>query len=151
MAAIFYTEKETLSLPSSNNLSEVNIATELTHQLTFLKLKNEDMTISRLKGELVVDQGKRYLLAEKHATSSEIMLYGKVDIDRLSLALEKIGVKGSMEKVNIDDGCGSNVLHVVEPSKALIQVKETCIVIRTGDESLASLISDAVHSLLDGI
>lgn len=101
-----------------------------------------------------MDNGKRYLLAEKRAMPLEIkplVHWGKLDLERLLLALEKIGVKGSIEKVKSDDGYGSNVLNVFEPGKALIQVKETSTVISSGDESLASRISDAIHSLLDGI
>lgn len=102
-----------------------------------------------------MEHGKQYLLAEKHdAMSSEMrpfIHWGKVDLNSLLLALEKTGVKGSVEKVKHADGCGSDVLHVFEPNKALIQVKETSTVISTGDERLASLIFDAVHSLLNSI
>ncbi|KAJ9557930.1 hypothetical protein OSB04_012544 [Centaurea solstitialis] len=154
LPCLFYLEDETLRLPNSNNLSELHIATDLASQLTWSKMKNNELTISRLTGELFVDNGKRYLLAEKRPMPYEIrplVHWGKVDLESLLLALEKIGVKGSIEKVKSDDGYGSNVLNVFEPGKALIQVKETSIVISTSDKSLASLVSDAVHTLLDGI
>lgn len=153
LACLFYTENETFRLPSSKNLSQLNIAADLASKLTFLKI-NEDLTISRLKGELFVYQGKHYLSAEEHAVFSEmrpLVHWGKVDLNSLSFALEKSGVKGSIEKVNIEDGHASNVLHVFEPANALIQVQETSTVISTCDESLASLISDAVHSILNGV
>ncbi|KAI3717849.1 hypothetical protein L1987_69729 [Smallanthus sonchifolius] len=154
LPCLFFTEDETLSVPNSKNLLELNIATDLASQLTLSKLKSEELTISRLKGKLFVDQGKHYLVAEKQAMCSKmrpLVHWGKVDLERLLLALEKIGVKGSIEKVKIEDECGSDVLLVFEPHKALIQVKETSTVISTEDESLASLVSDAVHSLLNGV
>ncbi|KAI7743871.1 hypothetical protein M8C21_030320 [Ambrosia artemisiifolia] len=153
-SCLFFTENETLRVPNANKHLELNIAADLASQLTLLKLKSEELTISRLKGKLFVDQGKHYIVSEKPTMSSNmspLVHWGKVDLESLVLALEKIGVKGSMEKVKDEDECGSNVLHVFEPSQALIQVKETCIVISTGDEHFASLISDAVHSLLNGI
>nr|GEV47551.1 integrator complex subunit 9 isoform X1 [Tanacetum cinerariifolium] len=153
LPCLFYTENETSRLPSSKNLSRLNIAADLASKLTFLKI-NEDLTISRLKGELFLDQGKHYLSAEEQAVFSEmrpLIYWGKVDLNSLSFALEKSGVKGSIEKVNIEDGHASNVLHVFEPANALIQVQETSTVISTCDESLASLISDAVHSILNGV
>ncbi|XP_024984534.1 integrator complex subunit 9 isoform X3 [Cynara cardunculus var. scolymus] len=154
LPCLFYPENETLRLPNSHNLAELHIATDLASQLTWSKMKNDELTISRLTGELFVDKGKHYLLAKKPANPLEIrplVHWGKLDLESLLLALEKSGVKGSIEKVSGDDGYGSNVLNVFEPGKALIQVKETSTVISTGDKSLASLISDAVHSLLDGI
>ncbi|XP_076907742.1 uncharacterized protein LOC143564313 [Bidens hawaiensis] len=152
LSCLFFTEDETVRVPSTKNLLELNIATDLASQLTLSRLKSEELTISRLKGELFVDQGKHYLVAEKPAMPLKTMPlvhWGKVDLQNLLLALEKIGVKGSMEKVKAEDEC--MVLHVSEPNKALIQVKETSTVISTGDESLASLISDAVHGLLNGV
>ncbi|KAK9048692.1 hypothetical protein SSX86_032342 [Deinandra increscens subsp. villosa] len=61
---LFFTENETLDMPNSKNLLELNIATDLASQLTLTKLKSEELTISRLKGNLFVDQGKHYLVAE---------------------------------------------------------------------------------------
>nr|XP_043610912.1 integrator complex subunit 9 isoform X2 [Erigeron canadensis] len=154
LPCLFYTENETLHLPSSNNLSELHIATDLVSQLALSKLKNEDLTISRLKGELFVENGKHYLLAEKEAMSLEtkpLVHWGKVDSESLLLALEKFGVKSSMEKVKTKDECGSTVLHVLEPNKAIIELNEASTIISTCDECLASRISDAVHSLLNGI
>ena len=153
LPCLFYTENETFRLPSSKNVSQLNIAADLASKLTFLKI-NEDLTISRLKGELFVYQGKHYLSAEEHPEFSDmrpLVHWGKVDLNSLLFALEKSGVKGSIEKVNIEDGHASNVLHVFEPANALIQVQETSTVISTCDESLASLISDAVHSILNGV
>lgn len=96
-----------------------------------------------------MDQGKHYLVAENQTKmTTPLVHWGKVDLQSLLLALEKVGVKGSMEKVNIEDEC---VLHVFEPNKALIQVEETRTVIGSDDESLATLISDAVYSLLNGV
>ncbi|KAM0024434.1 putative metallo-beta-lactamase, Beta-Casp domain, integrator complex subunit 9 [Helianthus debilis subsp. tardiflorus] len=154
LSCLFFNKNETLSVPNPNKHLEVNIATDLSSQLSLSKLKSEELTIARLKGKLFVDQAKHYIVAEKPTMSSKMMPlvhWGTVDLESLVLALEKIGVKGSMEKVKDEDEFGSNVLHVFEPNKGLIQVKETSTVISTGDENLASLISDAVHSLLNGI
>ncbi|XP_071706179.1 uncharacterized protein [Rutidosis leptorrhynchoides] len=153
-SCLYYIESEMLRVPSSTNLSELHITTDLVSQLTLSKLKEHELTISRLKGELLMEHGKHYLLAEKHAMCSEmrpLVHWGKVDLESLLLELEKVGVKGSIEKVKHADGFDSNMLCVFEPDMASIQVKETRTVISTSDEKLASVICGAVHSLLDGI
>ncbi|KAL7615730.1 hypothetical protein Lser_V15G04155 [Lactuca serriola] len=149
LPCLFYTEFETLCLPNSNNLSELNIATNLASQLTFSKMKNEELSISRLRGELYLEHGKQYLIGEKEVKGLEteiglLVHWGKVDLESLVVELEKVGVKGSFE-------CGSNVVNVVEPNKGFIEVKETSVVVSSGDESFGLLISDVVHSLLNGI
>ncbi|KAI3740509.1 hypothetical protein L2E82_30969 [Cichorium intybus] len=147
LSCLFYTEAETIRLPNSNKLSELHIATNLASQLTFSKLKNNELTMSRLTGDLYVEHGKHYLVEEKRSTGLEIgplVHWGRVDLGSLLVGLEKIGVKGLMEY-------GSNVVNVVEPVKGLIEVKETSVVISIGDESLASRISDVVYGLLNGV
>ncbi|KAL4562142.1 hypothetical protein LXL04_034336 [Taraxacum kok-saghyz] len=142
LPCLFYTESEPLCLPKSKNLCELHISSNVAS-----KLKNKEMRMSRLKGQLYVEHGKHYLVEGKKAKGLEIgplVHWGKVDLESLLVGLEKIGVKGSNE-------CGSNVVNVVDPGKGLIELKETSVVISVGDESLALLISNLVHSLLNGI
>ncbi|KAK2966984.1 hypothetical protein RJ640_029953 [Escallonia rubra] len=151
-----YSENQTLRIPNRKELPELYISMDLATQLSWTKLDHMDTSIARLKGELVMEHGKHLLLpGNEQAISSDtrpLLHWGAMDLESLLAALQKMGIKGSVEQGMSDAGSEiASVLHIFEPSKALIEVKATTTVISASDESLASLISEAVNTILNSI
>ncbi|KAK2965058.1 hypothetical protein RJ639_029411 [Escallonia herrerae] len=151
-----YSENQTLRMPNRKELPELYISMDLATQLSWTKLDHKDTSIARLKGELVMEHGKHLLLpGNEQAISSNprpLLHWGAMDLESLLAALQKMGIKGSVEQGMSDAGSEiASVLHIIEPSKALIEVKATTTVISTSDASLASLISEAVNTILNSI
>ncbi|KAK3027184.1 hypothetical protein RJ639_042450 [Escallonia herrerae] len=151
-----YSENQTLRIPNRKELPELYISMDLATQLSWTKLDHKDTSIARLKGELVMEHGQHLLLlGNEQAISSDprsLLHWGAMDLESLLAALQKMGIKGSVEQGMSDAGSEiASVLHIFEPSKALIEVKATTTVISTSDESLASLISEAVNTILNSI
>ncbi|KAK3018804.1 hypothetical protein RJ639_005042 [Escallonia herrerae] len=151
-----YSENQTLRIPNRKELPELYISMDLATQLSWTKLDHKDTSIARLKGELVMEHGKHLLLpGNEQAISSNprpLLHWGAMDLESLLAALQKMGIKGSVEQGMSDAGSEiASVLHIIEPSKALIEVKATTTVISTSDASLASLISEAVNTILNSI
>lgn len=151
-----YSENETLRIPSLKDSSELEIATDLAFQFQWRRLKHENMNITRLKGELFVDHGKHRLLSEKEPAKSSksrpLLHWGSPDLDALLNTLSKMGINASIEQGG--GSCGSQktcIVHVHDPKKALIEIGTTGTVISAVDENLASLIFEAIDSVLDGI
>lgn len=156
LSCIHYTEGETLRIPKLKDFSELCMATDLDSQLSWMKLEQEDMHVARLKGELLVDKGTHWLLPGKEQVVSSrgrsLLYWGKLDLENLLTALQKMGINGSVEQAMGDDGSeNASSLHIFEPNEALIEVKATTTVISTADENLASLICEAIPSILNGI
>ncbi|KAJ7949326.1 Integrator complex subunit 9 [Quillaja saponaria] len=150
-----YTEDDTLHVPCQKDSSVFEIATDLASQFHWKKLMQENFNISRLKGELSIDHGKYHLLVGKEQGSSSkhssLLHWGSPDVQKLLAALSKMGINGSLEQ-GISD-TESETVHVVhvQDYKGLIKVGTRSTVISAADESLASLIFEAVDSVLDGI
>ncbi|XP_073045383.1 uncharacterized protein [Primulina eburnea] len=150
----YYFENETLQIPNMKEDSELDISIELASRLHYTTLEKQDVNFSRLKGELVVEQGRhRLYLGNKDVSSLNspvVQCFGRVDLDALLIALEKIGVNVTVGNTAVDgDSDGPRVLHVSEPGEARIEVTEAQTLISSGTENLASLISKAVCSILD--
>lgn len=78
--------------------------------------------------------------------------WGSLDLERLLAVLEKMGIRGSVEQGNGDtDSENARVVHVYEPNKALIEVRENSTIISASNESLSSLIFEAVDGILSGL
>uniref|UniRef100_A0A5B7BS94 Beta-Casp domain-containing protein n=1 Tax=Davidia involucrata TaxID=16924 RepID=A0A5B7BS94_DAVIN len=153
---IHYSENETLRLPSLKDCSELDIAMDFASQLCWTKLKLENMNIARLKGELFMEHSKHRLLpGEEQVVSSEsrpLLHWGTLDLDTLLTALQKMGINGSVEQGKSGaESENASIIHIVEPSVALIEVNATSTVISTADDNLAPLITEAICSSLDGI
>jgi integrator complex subunit 9 len=163
-----YSENETLRIPSLKDSSELEIATDLAFQFQWRRLKHENMNITRLKGELFVDHGKHRLLSvEEPAKSSKsrpLLHWGSPDLEALLNTLSKMGINASVEQE--EGSCGSKkteqeegscrskktcIVRVHDPKKALIEIGTTGTVISAVDENLASLLFEAIDSVLDGI
>ncbi|KAJ6309337.1 hypothetical protein OIU76_018848 [Salix suchowensis] len=110
------------------------------------------MDIARLGGQLFIDRGKHQVLSGNKVSDKPLLHWGFPDVEKLLAALSKMGVKGSVEECMSDAESGSDeIVHIHEPSKALIEVRATRTVISARDERLASLIFEAIGTLTDGI
>ncbi|KAL8542160.1 hypothetical protein ACS0TY_003136 [Phlomoides rotata] len=69
----YYRENEMLCVPYPKESSQLDIEVELACRLQYTTLKQWDMDVSRLRGELVVEQGRYRLSAEKVASQCCIM------------------------------------------------------------------------------
>lgn len=153
-----YSENKTLIIPSLKDSSELEIATDLAFQFQWRNLKHENMNITRLKGELHVDHGKHWLHSGNKPSklnSSKrrpLLHWGKPDLETLLSILSKMGINASVEQgVGVEGSEKACKVHVHDPKKALIEIGETGTVISAVDENLASLIFEAIDSILDGI
>ncbi|XP_021750682.1 integrator complex subunit 9-like [Chenopodium quinoa] len=142
ISVIYYTENIMLRVPSLKRRAEVEIPTDLVSQYHWISLEEEDINITRLKGELSVEHGKYRLLTGKESKGTCI------DFGRLSTALQDMGFKITVGQGAIDGSGKSFDIHVHEPSNALIKVRPTITTISTSDKDLASSIYKAVDSIL---
>ncbi|KAK1405655.1 Beta-Casp domain-containing protein [Heracleum sosnowskyi] len=62
MSLKYFSGKETLWIPKLKTTSELDIATDLTLQLQWKKLKHKETSIARLKGQLLLEHGKQRLV-----------------------------------------------------------------------------------------
>lgn len=151
-----YSENETLRIPSLKESSELEIAADLVSQLHWRNLKQRDLNITRLKGELLIDQGKHRLLSgNKQAGSSQnrpFLHWGSPDPENLLAALCKLGIEGHVEQGMTDaESDRASIVHVKDPNKALIEIRATGTVISAADENLATRIFEAIVNVLEGI
>ncbi|PIN23487.1 putative cleavage and polyadenylation specificity factor (CPSF subunit) [Handroanthus impetiginosus] len=152
----YYSENKTLHIPYAKEDSELDIEIELACRLQYMTLKQKDMNVSRLKGELVVERGSyRLSLGNDKLMSSQtgpVLYFGKIDLNGFLMELQKKGMKFTVDEVKGDRGSHKAYLvHVLEPGEALIELREAQTLISTADENLASLISQAVCGVLDCI
>ncbi|XP_057976614.1 uncharacterized protein LOC131163841 isoform X2 [Malania oleifera] len=150
-----FSENETLRIPRLKDTAELEIAAELASQFNWRRLKGESTNITRLMGDLFIDHGKYRLVPGNLAGSSgskPLIHWGSLGSKRLLLALEKMGIRGSVNpgfgEAGSDSAC---IIHVHEPKKATIEIQETRTIISAADENFASLIFEAVDGVLNGI
>ncbi|GAB4827838.1 hypothetical protein Ancab_034723 [Ancistrocladus abbreviatus] len=149
-----YSENETLRVPSLKCSSELEIATHLASEFRWRKLRQVDVTITRLKGELLMDHGKQRLLPGNESMDSSqsrpLLHWGSLELETLLTSLQKMGINGSVEAAGDESG-GCFQVHVTEPGKALIEVQPKHTIVSAADEHLGSVIFEAIDSILDGI
>ncbi|XP_048495658.1 uncharacterized protein LOC104887497 isoform X3 [Beta vulgaris subsp. vulgaris] len=139
---IYYSENIMLRVPSLKKSAELEISSDLASQLQWISLKEDDINLTRLKGELSLEHGKYRLLSGNDSKGTQI------DSGRLSNVLQNMGLKPSIEQAANHGSGRSFDLHVHEPNKALIEVRPTRILISTTDKDLASRIAKAIDSML---
>ncbi|XP_028788858.1 integrator complex subunit 9 isoform X2 [Neltuma alba] len=152
----YYTEGKTLRVPCQKDNIELKIATDLASQFHWKKLKEGDINISRLKGELFLENAKHHLLLQNEQEDSSkrrpLLHWGSPDMGRLLTALSKLGINATLERVKSNTESQSTcILHVQDPHRALIQVGATSTVITAANENVANLIFEAIDSIMDGI
>ncbi|KAL0413589.1 UNVERIFIED_CONTAM: hypothetical protein Sradi_1560600 [Sesamum radiatum] len=151
----YYSENKTVDIPYVKD-SELDITVELACQLQYTTLKQQDMNISRLKGELMVERGRyRLHLGNDEQGSSQprpLVHFGRIDLNNLLTALQKLGINTTLEEVTGAAGSPkASRIHVSEPSKAMIEVTEAQTLVSAADENIASVISQAISGALDCI
>ncbi|KAJ8537047.1 hypothetical protein K7X08_035448 [Anisodus acutangulus] len=143
----YFSENETVAMPKLKNYADMDITRDLYKRIQ----KKKD--IARLKGELLVEQGKcRLVLGNKHVLSSQhrsLLFLGRVELDSLLMALQKMGMKATAQHAQSTDGSENiSIVCISEPNEALIEVTSTRTMISVVDETTASLVSEAVRSTL---
>lgn len=155
-SVFYYAENETLGVPRSKGSVDLEIASNLATKFSWRKLDHDDVDITRLEGQLFIDHGKHQVLTGNQVSSSSrkkpLLHWGFPDVEKLLAVLSRMGVKGSVERCMSDAESGSDeIVHIHEPSKALIEVSAARTVISARDEQLASLIFEAIGTLTGGI
>ncbi|XP_019224169.1 PREDICTED: integrator complex subunit 9 isoform X2 [Nicotiana attenuata] len=148
----YFSENETVVIPKLN-YADMYIAMDLAPELlNYTKVIHEN-NIVRLKGELLVEQGKHQLvLGKKQVLSSQdrpLLFLGRVDLNSLLMALKKMGMKATAHHAQIANGSETvYTICISEPNEALIEVTASQTMISVADENTASLVSEAVRSTL---
>ncbi|KAL2461152.1 cleavage and polyadenylation specificity factor 73 kDa subunit-II [Abeliophyllum distichum] len=150
----YYSEDETLNVPYLKENSELDIAGDLASRLHYTTLKQGNINIARLKGELAIEQGKyRLLLGTEQDVSSQIrpvVHLGRINLDTLLTELRKIALNITVEETTSADGLyKASLVHVLEPNKATIEITEAQTLISTADKNLSCQISEAISCILD--
>lgn len=153
-SVIYYLENETVKVPKLKDGSELDIRIDLACQLCYTKLEREEMSIARMKGELLVEQGKHLLFSGKeYAGSSQtrpLLYLGRVNLENFLTALQSMGVNATVEEVMATDGSDkTSLVHILGPKKALIEVTAARTIVSTDDEYLSSAISKAICNILN--
>ncbi|XP_021833198.1 uncharacterized protein LOC110773011 isoform X2 [Prunus avium] len=117
------------------------------------KVVLENINMTRLKGELCVDQGRQQLSTgnQESSESRPLVHWGSPDLEKLLVVLSNRGIKATLSDAFGSESESASLVHVHDPNQALIEVRTTSTVISTADESLASIIFEAIGSVLDGV
>ncbi|KAL3374171.1 hypothetical protein AABB24_005901 [Solanum stoloniferum] len=148
-----FSENETVVVPKLKTFADMDIAMDMASELLIDTKMIQGKNIARLKGELLIEQGKyRCVLRNKQVLSSQVrplLFLGRVDLDSLLMALKKMGMKVAAQHAQSTDGSENvSLIFISEPNEALIEVTSTQTTISVGDETTASLVSEAVRSTL---
>lgn len=153
-----YSENKTLRVPRITDNPDVEIMAELASKLSWRKLRQgENVGIARLKGELLMENGKYRLVSgleqeESSGKARPLRHWGSVAPETLVDVLLKMGITGSIEYSTGENGSEDNsIIHITNPSSGLIETSEMGTAIVTDDENVASQIFQAIDGILDGI
>lgn len=163
-SVLFYCKGQTLRIPCLKDEIEVDMATDLAFQLRPKQVGHEKSTVTKLKAELHREDG-RFLLkstapsCQSSTLSNQKCGKGVVNSDNLLLALRDQGLCASIEDdvtsemVSKDDKENDrNALQIIvkisSPSKAIIEVRDKDISIRTDDVAICDNIFNALDSIM---
>ncbi|XP_023641133.1 integrator complex subunit 9 isoform X2 [Capsella rubella] len=153
-----YSENKTLRVPRIADNPSVEITTDLASKFSWKKLRHrENFGIARLKGELLMEDGKHRLVTgleqeESSGKARPLRHWGSVAPESLLDALLKMGIKGSIEHSTRDNDTKDNsVIHIANPNRGLVETSEIGTAIIAEDENVASQIFQAIDGILDGI
>ncbi|TKY49683.1 Integrator complex subunit 9 [Spatholobus suberectus] len=153
---LYYTEAETLKVPYQKGSLELKIATDLASQFYWKTFKKEEINITKLKGELLMENARHHLLLDNDNQSSmrnrSLVHCGLPDSEKLMAALSKMGIGGVIQH-GMSDAKSQTlcIIHIQDPYKALIEIGTTSTIITTADDNVASLIYKIVDNILDGV
>ncbi|MCD7454502.1 hypothetical protein HAX54_025123 [Datura stramonium] len=147
----YFSENETVVMPKLKTYADMDIDMDMASELLNDTKMIQEKSIARLKGELLVEQGKhRLVLGNKQVLSAQVrplLFLGRVDLDSFLMALQKMGMKATAQHVQSTDGSENvSIVHISAPNEALIEVTSTRTTINVADETTASLVSEAVRS-----
>ncbi|XP_038988747.1 integrator complex subunit 9 homolog isoform X3 [Phoenix dactylifera] len=150
---LYYLKNVMLHVPGLRSDFEVCLATDLAFQLKPRKLTERNMAIARLKGQLLLNNGKYLLVASKELldlSNKQLLHWGSADPVRLLMALQERGIIGSIHwDKNGTDGVFS--IQITKPEEAMIETSGTKTVIYCRDKTMAALIYEAFSSVCGGI
>ncbi|KAG1371128.1 integrator complex subunit 9 [Cocos nucifera] len=150
---LYYSKNVMLRVPGLTSDFEVCLATDLAFQLKPRKLTERNMAIARLKGQLLLNNGKYLLVASKELldlSNKQLLHWGSADSVRLLMALQERGIIGSIHwDKNATDGVFS--IQITKPEEAIIETSATKTVIYCRDKTMAAIIYEAFSSVCDGI
>lgn len=145
---------ETLKLPTLKEDLELEITADLISQLRWKNLNDRNLSITRVKGNLVMRETRRRILPSSEPSCSKSeppLLWGAPDLQRLLGCLSEMGIGGSLQEDSVTDGSSDACIVCIDaPSEALLEIRSTSTLISAANEELAFLIRDAVDSILDG-
>ncbi|CAN4085501.1 unnamed protein product [Withania somnifera] len=145
-----FSENETVVMPKLKTYADMDIEMDLASEMLNDTKVILEKNIARLKGELLVQQGKhRLVFGNKQVLSSQVrplLFVGRVDLDSLLMALQKMGMKVTAEHAQSSHGSDVSIIYISEPNEALIEVTSTRTMISVADETTAFLVSEAVRS-----
>ncbi|KAJ4956533.1 hypothetical protein NE237_013316 [Protea cynaroides] len=164
---IHYSENEIVRVPTVRGDFEVDLAADLAFQLQPRRMKQENMAIARLKGQLLVSHGKYFLVSRRQLIDSSqsrmlmqystreekrtLLQWGLLDPNLVLLVLQEKGISGLVDEDRSGGEHNAYFVHIYEPKNGLIEITPTQTVISTADETLASTIFEAINNILDGI
>lgn len=150
---LYYSKNAMLRVPGLRSDFEVCLSTDLAFQLKPKKLTQRNMAIARLKGQLLLNNGKYLLVASKEPpdlSNKQLLHWGSADPARLLVALQERGIIGSIHwDKNATDSVFS--IQITKPEEAVIKTSATQTVIHCRDKTMAALIYEAFRSVCDGI
>ncbi|XP_010938580.1 uncharacterized protein [Elaeis guineensis] len=150
---LYYSKNVMLRVPGLKSDIEVCLATDLAFQLKPRKLTERNMAIARLKGQLLLNNGKYLLVASKELpdlSNKQLLHWGSADSVRLLMALQERGIIGSIHWDKNTTG-GVFSIQITKPEEAMIETSATKTVIYCRDKTMAALIYEAFSSVCDGI
>ncbi|KAI4382962.1 hypothetical protein MLD38_008850 [Melastoma candidum] len=137
----YYSLNETFRLPSSKDSSKIDISSDLVSQFQWKILKESNFSISRLKGNLVMRNGRPLILSRDELPPSDnnipLMHFGTPDLPRLLARLTEMGIRGTIQG---ESECPRIVL-IDYPEKAVIEVRKNSSCISAPSERLRCTIS----------
>lgn len=163
-SVLFYCKGQTLRIPCLKDEIEVDMATDLAFQLRPKQVGQEKSTVTKLKAELHREDG-RFLLksaapsCQSSTLSNQQCRKGVVNSDNLLLALRDRGLCASIEdgvtsemvskdeKEN-DRNALQFIVKISSPSKAIMEVRDKDISIRTDDVAICDSIFNALDSIM---
>ncbi|KAL0744182.1 hypothetical protein Bca4012_085695 [Brassica carinata] len=153
-----YSENRTLSVARVADNADVEITAELATKLSWRKLKQRDnFGIARLKGDLVMENGKQRLVSgldqeESSGKARPLRHWGTVAPETLLDALMKMSIIGSIEHSRGENGAeDKSIIYITNPSGGMIETSEMGTTIITDDKTVASKIFQAIDGILDGV
>ncbi|KAI5410776.1 uncharacterized protein LOC127085767 isoform X1 [Lathyrus oleraceus] len=152
----YYTEAETLKVSRQKDSSEIKIAADLASQFYWKTFKKEGINVNRLKGKLLMENGRHHLFLDNDkktsSGNSSLLRCGLLDSNKFLAKLSKMGINASMER-GTDDAGSTNVriVHTEKPYKALIEIGNTSTAITTVDANVASILYKAIDNILDEV